>query len=296
MPQYERLLKNPKQFRALTGITPEKFEWLFKQIIPLYEEANRKRLSKKERKRAIGAGRKFQTVLADRLLMTLIYYRTYISHKFVGFLFQIDDSTVSRQIRVIEPLLAGIFRIPEKKVELTEDEIARIFFDGTEQPINRPKNKKKQKDNYSGKKKRHTIKHQVTTAKKKKKPGPGKGKSKKKRKVRITSVSKSFPGKVHDKKIYDQVKVKKPPGSKGIGDTGYLGTDLTTPHKKPKGRKLTKRQKKYNRNLSSDRVNVEHGIGKMKIWRIAKDKYRNKLNKHTLMFKNVAGLQNMMFA
>lgn len=137
MNQAKRLLKSPKQFRALAGITPEKFEWLFKQVIVLYEEANHKRLSKRKRKRKIGGGRKFRTPLMDRLLMLLIYYRTYVSHEFIGFLFQIDDSTVSRQMRVIEPLLAGIFRIPEKKVELSKDEIMQIFFDGTEQPINR---------------------------------------------------------------------------------------------------------------------------------------------------------------
>lgn len=292
MNQVTRLQRSPKQFRALTGITPEKFDGLFTQIVPLYKEANTKRLSGRKRQRKIGAGRKFQIPLCDRLLMLLIYYRTYVSHEFIGFLFRVDDSTVCRQLRVLEPLLAGIFRIPERKVILTKDEIIEIFFDGTEQPINRPKNGKKQRDSYSGKKKRHTIKHQVVTVRKKKKPGLGK----KKRKVRIVAVSKSFHGKVHDKKIYENARVMKPPGMKGKGDTGYLGTCLQIPHKKSKGKGLTKRQKKHNQRFSSVRVSVEHAIGKMKIWRIAKDKYRNKLSKHSLMFKNIAGLQNMMFA
>ena len=34
--------------------------------------------------------------------------------------------------------------------------------DGTEQPIPRPKNKKKRKTHYSGKKKRYTVKNQIT--------------------------------------------------------------------------------------------------------------------------------------
>jgi len=34
--------------------------------------------------------------------------------------------------------------------------------DGTEQPIPRPKNKKKRKTYYSGKKKKHTVQNQIT--------------------------------------------------------------------------------------------------------------------------------------
>ena len=40
----------------------------------------------------------------------------------------------------------------------------------------------------------------------------------------------------------------------------------------------------------------EHGIGKMKVWRIASERYRNPVGKHTLIMKNVAGLHNLMYA
>jgi hypothetical protein len=86
----------------------------------------------------------------------------------------------------------------------------------------------------------------------------------------------------------------RPPQIPRIGDTGYIGTTLKTPHKKPKGGELTTRQKKSNHRLSSKRVSVEHGIGKMKIWRVAKDIYRNHLSGHILMMKNIAGLHNLM--
>ncbi|MBK8397108.1 MAG: hypothetical protein IPL26_17980 [Leptospiraceae bacterium] len=42
-----------------------------------------------------------------------------------------------------------------------------IFIDGTERPRRRPKNKDIQKENYSGKKKRHTVKNLVITNRKK---------------------------------------------------------------------------------------------------------------------------------
>jgi hypothetical protein len=83
-----------------------------------------------------------------------------------------------------------------------------------------------------------------------------------------------------------------PAGVPGTGDTGYLGTGLRVPTRKPRGRPLTRRQKAGNRRLAR-RVVAEHGIGKMKVWRIASDRYPR--SRHTVMMKNVAGLHNRMF-
>jgi hypothetical protein len=242
-----------------------------------------------DRQRKPGAGRKHAVDLADRLLMLLIYYRTYVPHTFLAFLFDLDDSNVSRSNRQLEPLLAGIFRIPERKVELTQDEIRELFFDSTERPTTRPV--RGQKRFYSGKKKRHTLKTQVVVTRVKKRPGM-RGQ---KRRVRIVAVSKTFPGSTHDKKVYDRTGVVIPAGVRGCGDTAYLGTALTTPRRKPKGGALTSRQKAGNRRVSRRRIVVEHGIGKMKVWRVAAERWRNPRRRHTLMMKNVAGLHNRMF-
>ena len=51
-----------------------------------------------------------------------------------------------------------------------------------------------------------------------------------------------------------------------------------------------------NRRVSRRRIVVEHGIGKMKVWRVAAERFRNPLRRHTLVMKNVAGLHNLMFA
>jgi hypothetical protein len=48
--------------------------------------------------------------------------------------------------------------------------------------------------------------------------------------------------------------------------------------------------------VSRRRIVVEHGIGKMKAWRIAAERSRNPRRRHTLRTKNVAGLRNLMFA
>lgn len=284
-----KLRKNPLYFRRLTGITAEKFDEIYEQLEPLYQVFNRKRLENKNknRKRRVGAGSQFSLPLEDRLLMLLIYYRTYSTHILLGFLFNIDDSSVCRNINPLQPILAKIFKIPEKKIDMSEDEIMDLFFDGTEQQTNRPK--KEQKRWYSGKKKRHTIKHQVAAAKVKKK------KNNEKTKIRIKAVSKSFYGKTHDKRMYEKSRTRSPDKTNKYGDSAYLGTVLIIPKKKPKGKELTKDQKEYNQIHSSMRVCVENGIGKMKIWQILMQRFRNRRRDHTLIFKNIAGLQNVMF-
>jgi DDE superfamily endonuclease/Helix-turn-helix of DDE superfamily endonuclease len=290
MSHTDRLRKTPKAFRRLTGITPAAFDRLLDQLTPRYEQAEARRRDRLGRKRKPGGGRKHALALADRLLMLLIDYRTYVTHAFLGFLFGLDDSAVGRNINPLQPLLAGIFRIPERRVELTEDEIRELFFDGTERPTRRPERGQREFD--SGKKRRHTIKTQVVVVRKRKPPGPGA----KPRRLRIAAVSESFPGKVHDKRVYDATRVVAPADAKRTGDTAYLGTGLETPTRKPRGGKLTGRQKAGNRRLSRRRVAAEHGIGKMKVWRIASERYRNPVRKHTLVMKNVAGLHNLMYA
>ena len=54
-------------------------------------------------------------------------------------------------------------------------------------------------------------------------------------------------------------------------------------------------EKRANRGLAKERIVAEHGIGKMKIWRITADRYRNPPRRHTVMMKNVAGLHNRMY-
>jgi hypothetical protein len=290
MSQTDRLRKTPKTFRRLTGITPAAFDRLLDQLTPRYEQAEARRKARPGRKRKPGGGRKHALALADRLLMLLVYYRTYVTHAFLGFLFAIDDSAVGRNINPLQPLLAGIFRIPERRVELTEDEIRELFFDATERPTRRPE--RGQREFYSGKKKRHTIKTQVVVVRKRKSPGPGA----KPRRLRIAAVCESHPGSVHDKKVYDAARVVAPRDAKRTGDTAYLGTALETPTRKPRGGKLTERQRAGNRRLSQRRVAAEHGVGKMKVWRVASERYRNPVSRHTLIMKDVAGLHNLMYA
>jgi DDE superfamily endonuclease len=147
-------------------------------------------------------------------------------------------------------------------------------------PTRRGNKKGQQERYYSGKKKRHTIKHQVVTD----------------HKGRIKAVSVAYPGQVHDKKVYDQEPVQRSPNVPAKDDSGYQGSDLQTPHKKPKGGSLTPQQKAHNRQHARERIVVEHGIGRMKVFQIPAQRFRNALSRHTLIFKNVAGLANLRLA
>ena len=155
MSHTSRLRRSPGTFRQLTGITPAVFDRLLAELDPRHRQAETKRKTRRPRQRKPGAGPKHTLDLGDRLLMLLMYYRTYTTHAFLGFLFGLDDSSVGRNRNPLQPLLAGIFRIPERRVELAPDEIGGLFFDATERPIPRPTRGQREFD--SGKKKRHMI-------------------------------------------------------------------------------------------------------------------------------------------
>ena len=286
MTNYEKLRRKPLLFRMFTGLSAEEFDRLVVELEPVWRVRKAQKSTRRPRQRKPGAGRKGKLAFTDRLLLTLLYYRTYVSQEFVGFLFGVDKGTVSRQVQELGLCMAGVFRIPEKKVRIDPDDLEAVFVDATEQPVHRPQ--RKQRRSYSGKKKRHTVKHQVAVTRKRKRPGE-------KQRVQIKAVSKAARGRVHDKKLYDRSGLRIPAGVPKSGDSGYQGSDLQVPKKKPRKGRLSDEQKRSNRRLAQERIVAEHGIGKMKIWRIASDRYRNPPRRHTVMMKNVAGLHNRMY-
>ena len=108
MLNYEKLSKKSKMFRRFTGLTIEELDDLYAEIESKYSEYENKRLGREERKRAIGAGRKFKLDLIDRLLMLLVYYRLYVTFCLTGFLFDLDQSNVHRDIKYLEPLVKAL--------------------------------------------------------------------------------------------------------------------------------------------------------------------------------------------
>lgn len=273
------LRQRPQLFFRLSGIRLSDFDTLLLKITPLWHEFEKQRLSRKNRKRAIGGGRQYELELSEQLLVCLIYYRTYTSHVFMGLLFDISSPTVWRRIRAMTILLAGHFRMPERCVQLNaeeKDDLLYLMIDGTERPIQRPSKPSKRKEKYSGKKKRHTVKHQVITDNNK----------------RILAVGPMQKGSKHDKKIYDESQIIKPPDMIVLGDTGYLGTGLEIPIKKHKNKEMQQQDRDYNQWHSRLRIGVEHAIGRMKKFNIFSDILRGN-GLVNLIAKNIAALANI---
>jgi hypothetical protein len=119
---YERLSKKPLLFKSFTGLKLQEFDNIYnKEILKRYERHELKRLSKRKgRKRDIGAGRPFKLNLENRFLMLLVYYRLYITYTLAGFLFDIDQSNICRDIQKIESLVRECVPIPQKLYNKTK--------------------------------------------------------------------------------------------------------------------------------------------------------------------------------
>ncbi len=125
MLSYEKLSKKPLLFKSFTGLTVKEFDNIYnKEIAKRYEKHEIQRLSKrkdsKHRKRDVGAGRHFKLDVKDRFVVLLVYYRLYITYTFAGFLFDLDQSNICRDIQKIEGLIRECVPIPQKIYSITK--------------------------------------------------------------------------------------------------------------------------------------------------------------------------------
>jgi len=89
------------------------------EIESRYNEHERERLSRMKRERKIGADRPFKLKVRERFLMLLVYYRLYITFTLSGFLFDLDQSNICRDISFIEPLIKLCIPLPKKLYKRT---------------------------------------------------------------------------------------------------------------------------------------------------------------------------------
>ena len=104
-------------------------------------------------------------------------------------------------------------------------------------------------------------------------------------------------GKTHDFRLYKNSKVHFKSTTKALTDTGYIGikkihSNSELPIKGSKKKPLTKEDKCYNRNISSERVLNENVIGMIKRFKIIADKYRNRRRRFGLRFNLISGFYN----
>lgn len=274
MTNYTRLSRKPKQFHALTGYTLEEFRALlpaFANSFLAYVQKHTLEGKKRRERRFVSYKNSPLSTMENKLLFILMYLRKATTQDIFGEVFGMPQPVVNKWVHVLHPCLnqalADLGEIPARTASdmRVEDEEVKVYFqDGTERPIQRPKDKEEQKTHYSGKKKRHTVKNNVVVN--------AQGK--------IVLLTKTCEGKKHDKKIADEAEFTLPEGSALYQDTGFQGfalegVTILQPKKKPRGGELTAEEKEYNHRISRIRIQVEHAIGGVKRYRIVKDQLRN---------------------
>ena len=214
----------------------------------------------------------------QQLFFVLFYFKCYPTFDLAAFMFGVDASSCCRWthwfMEALERTLKKELVLPKRKINSVEEflelfpAIKKIFIDGTERPIRRPKDSEKQKENYSGKKKRHTKKNIIINDDKKE----------------ILILTQTREGKAHDKKNAEDEEIPNiiPKDVTSYLDGGFQGIQkdhpdliIIMPKRKPRGGELSPEEKENNRKISAARVINENAIAGIKRLRIVSDVYRN---------------------
>jgi hypothetical protein len=229
MMTYDELIKKPRVFKSLTGVSLAEFDELLSKVIPIWLQLEHNRLNRPDRQRTMGGGGAYKLALPERLLMTLIWLRLYLNTEALGYFFGVDKSTASRNTRNLLPALRqlgdeslGWPEPPKRGQGKGIDQALREYpdlwalIDATEQPIQRSSDDQTQQAHYSGKKKRHTRKTQLIVNEY----------------GQIRDVSRSTPGSPHDLNHFRQsaAAARIPKDLTAGGDAGYQGLPAELPH------------------------------------------------------------------
>ena len=304
----ENLITKPKTFQRTIGLSIEQFKLFSNAIKEAWERAEQQRKSNRERKRKIGAGHPYKLNLEQLLFVTLLYYKAYLTQELIGVLVGLDQANVSRLLTKTRGIVEQSAD-PELKTYLTKakeeydqirpenrindwaafikkyPDLKEASSDATEQQCHRSQDNEIQKKHYSGKRKLHTLKTQITASES----------------GRVLDVTESFPGSIHDKKIMDQDKTiqKIPENTCHRLDSGYQGVPKENPEhyiiipiKKPRKEELSPFAKELNTVHSKRRVIVENVFSRFKKFKICKYVFRGPIKTYNQTFRNIAALLN----
>jgi len=300
--QYEHLKDHQNVFLKMTGLRIGEFDTLVDELGPEFVQAEYARLKRPDRQRQIGGGRNSELDARDQLLLSVVWLRVYPTHEVLGYLFAVSDSTVSRIIARILPLLeqAGrdTLRMPDpgRKRRRNLDQLLRdtpelaVVIDSFEQKVQRPKDPNERDAYYSGKKKTYTLKSQIAVNEE---TGA------------IIDVSDSVPGPTADINLLEQsgLMQRLPEGVGGMGDLAYMGIEKlhpqglgASPRRKPRGQPRPPEAVAYNTAFSRRRIMVENTIGRMRRYQSITQTDRQHRQQHASRVRAIAGLVNRQFA
>src|SRR5215211_1998356 len=293
---FERIATKPLVLQMLTGLSLQAFLDLLPafHLVTAQIEHQAEQRRKQPRQRQPGGGRKPLLYSdADRLLFILFYFKVYPLQAVQAFFFGMSQAQTCEWIHRLTPVLNQALgfehQLPARKAaDVTQVLRAcpglEFIIDGTERPIQRPKDKQRQREFYSGKKKRHTVKNVIIGDRRTRK---------------IKALSRTRPGKTSDKRTADEEHYRFPARSKLWKDTGFQGYEPPNirtyqPKKKPRNGTLTPEEKASNQAISRKRVRIEHSIGGAKVFHIARDVFRNRRDQYVdLSFETACGLHNL---
>ncbi len=165
-----------RQLKALTGVNQkqlDKIEQIFAQVYQEHKQtAYEAAVTAGERERAPGGGRKPKLLtLHDKVIFVLYYLKNYPTFDVLGSHFGLAGSKAHDNLKGLLPLLhESLVRLgvmPQREFHSVEEfrqacaGLEEIIIDVTERPHHRPGDNEQQRDFYSGKKRRHTVKNTV---------------------------------------------------------------------------------------------------------------------------------------
>ena len=296
--RYECLHRHPVVFRALTGVSLAEFDTLIADVLPQYAATERLRHTRPARQRAIGAGPPFRLDSRDQVLLTVVWLRKYLTHELLGWLFAVSDSTVTRCLGRLLPVLAaaGVATMrlppPPSHLRLQRDTLLAaipellVIVDSFAQRVQRPKERAAADTWYSGKKKQHTMKSQLVV-------DEDSG--------AIVEVGPSVKGPTADITLLKQSGVvdRLPPGVGIGGDLAYMGVQAlhpaglgATPRKKPCVKERSPEDRACNKAFSQRRIVVEHTMGRVRRWECLTHADREHREHHRERVQAVSGWVN----
>lgn len=323
----KKLRRKPQHFHAFTGLTPEQFDLLLEALEPAYRALETERKLRRPRRRAPGAGPHFKHALPERLLLTLLYLKLYLTQTLIGYLFDLDNANVSREIQQrMLPALREVLPGPMR------DELGLVLCAApdasADEPVGTPAGKPASKP--GGRPRRISTLEELlerhpefgeilidATEQETPRPKDPEAKrvrysGKKKRHTLKTQLvttpnrlvlhaTRHVPGRVPDVQLlrFSGVLHQVPAGTVVRVDRGYEGIDGAYPHvqiERPdrggRGRRVTLLGKIYNHYQNSLRAAVEHTIGQLKHFRILAGCYRGQVARYDVSFEVCAGLNN----
>ncbi len=267
----------PRQIKSITSMTEAEFDSLAAAFDKAWLKAEKSRLTLRtnhRRLRSLGAGRNaILRTSREKRLFVLFWFKVYPTFDVMAFFFGMSQPQACLWAHRLAPILESTLKrnlcLPARKAHnlvktLAEFPALTFIVDGTERPCCRPTNGMRRKACYSGRKKRYAVKNIIAVHAK-----------------RVVLLSKTRPGRWHDKKCIDAENWRFPRGSTVLGDRGFAGYEqphakVITPERRPNHAKTPKRNRPFNKRLARKRIAVEHAIAGVKRSHIIADILRTR--------------------